>query len=93
VDAYNKARRSRGLVPLTLVEYQDRCGWMETYRDTEDAAERALVVSYLKAQDQPPRGRFDPPPEKFVGMPEWLRERIERAFGPSRVGDAPTRGV
>jgi len=87
LDAYNKGRRARGLIILSLEEYQERCGWMELYRNTESADERASVVQWLKAQDQPPRGRFDPDPASEVPMPPWLREQIETAFGPSRTFD------
>lgn len=89
--AYNAHRRTRGLLILSFEEYQERCEWMRIYRDTDDPEERATAARWCKAQDQPPRGRFDPDPSQLSPMPDHLRAQIDALFGPSRVGDVPKR--
>lgn len=90
-DAYNAHRRGRGLVILSFEEYQARCEWMSTYRNSDDPEARATAASWCKAQDQPPRGRFDPDPADLSPMPDHIRAQIQALFGSSRSGDVPKR--
>lgn len=95
LDSYNAQRRQRGYRVLTLEEYQQRCGWLETYRETgrlDRPEEQAAAIARLKAQDQPPPEKFDDMARSpLLPMPERLRVQIERLFGKGRTYDVPRR--
>ena len=73
---YNAFRRQRGYSVLNLSEFEARCDWMRTYRETFDDAEREHVAGLLRQQDKPVlrNGEF---PVEPTGMPAELRAQLE----------------
>jgi len=88
-ERYNKTRRTWNLRALSPQEYHDRCGWMAVYKDTFDEDERAQMVSFLKAQDEPEPDRFGGAPVAEIPCPQYVRDALAALFAGGRGWDVP----
>ena len=90
LEAYNAHRRASGIRVLTLEEYQTRCGWMATYRDSDDSDERIAAAVSCKSQDSPPPEKFENMSRELpIGMPDRVRQQIAQLVGKTRSYDVP----
>jgi hypothetical protein len=95
LDSLNRDRAAMGRPLLTPWEFEQRCHWMQVYRDGETREERAAAAAALRRQDRTAEearaAARGCPPE----IREQIRRLLDRTYNPdpnSRGGDAKSFG-